>query len=412
MTYPVATLKKLVDVYTLNSANFTTVTASTLARAKELVTLYESLGSYQSQVTKFDIEKIKKEIELFENPTLIPIEDLNKQPVISEVTPQNLADAQAIVAAYDKLSSADQKKVTYPVENVRALLKVYEINLVTWTEVTAQNLEQTEAAIKLYGQLDSAHYTKVKVNINDLKNAVTAYKFIKDYIGKDISIYEIAVGFMANYNVLDNPVKQIVKNKLNVNAALATIEAKNLQDEITSLKAEIAVFITEKGVTTGNVKDAKPMLQKVLNSSNAVQSALSNEITKLKQNIAYYDYMTYGMNYILPAKRSAFHVSIKDENQVITRQEIFYWAHMFNEMSLDKRKTYLKDYPDNWKYSDLNPRDVISGAKVSFELYTHYIDDKNYLVKFNDDGRYGVNGNNITYEFEQNYKYTSSKGKY
>lgn len=106
VTYPIATLKLLLDVYKLNSTPMPLVDASTISSAKALVALYESLGSYQSKVT-FDITALKKAIEQYDNPTLLSIDKINKQTVIYEVTAANIDTAREIINSFGQLSQTD-----------------------------------------------------------------------------------------------------------------------------------------------------------------------------------------------------------------------------------------------------------------------------------------------------------------
>lgn len=417
ITYPITSLKQLVDVYKLNHSTLPTINASTIEAAKELVALYDALGANQSKVT-FDIKALKRAIELYESPSLLTVETLNKNEEIKEVTASNLTKAQEIVNSFNKLSAADKLKVTYPVERLSSLIKVYEINLVTWKEVDEKSLKQTEDAITLYNQIDASDYSKVKINIDELKNAVAAYKFIKTNVSQDLSKYENAVVVVANYNALDSKVRELVKNKINIDTALKTIENTNLNNQITTLKSEISAYNVPNGVNDKSVINAKRTLQKALASSKDIQDAVANEVTLLKQNIATYDYHKYALEIIHPAKIKAIHASSKDAYQKVTVEEITYWARMFNESTYENRKEYLKSgsvsvYPNLGVLSAgaLAPQPVIVGASLGIfkGSVSDYIDDKNYLVINLDKLNGTVDGSTIQYYFEETFKYTDSQ---
>ncbi|MBQ0138093.1 MAG: hypothetical protein KBT36_02255 [Kurthia sp.] len=385
VTYPMAKLKTMVDVFTIKNSGITEVNALNAKEVSELITLYKGLSPE-------DQAPLKSIVDILENKLNLFIKTSGTSFVI--VTDDNYTAALEALTAALKLSVEEQQKLNFSVTELKSKIDAYQFNQNTTYTIINNDLEWSQALtiINKYEGLPATTRVYINYNIEELKKVIKVYEFSLVVKTLNVSTVDGAKQFINAYNALPQDIRSRIETtyKDKLETAKLTVDVDDLQK---LLNSAMTLNITPTS-SLENVNTAKDAIITYDNAPSKVVSRVTANISGLKESVAGYDFVKYYNNVVNPATKSLNgSVYIKSSNFEIARKEFVYIARMYTLMSPELQADYRTDL------------DVRFGAhKVSLDPNLSISISTPYKIENLDSDRYA----DITYKFEKEFKYTES----
>lgn len=310
----------------MNTAG-TTVNAANIQEIQALLAKYNALSAAEREKLTVDIERLQAAFDKY-------VKDNNGDFTV--ITTLNIEDARKFVADYDQMTPEQQAAVTVNIANIRAAIAAYDFDQKPkFTSIrTSADLAEAEAIIAAYHALSGNVKSKVLYDILDLQAAVDAYKFDSKATAVDTNNVTKAQTLLDKFNALSTTVK-VTFNFTNVNN---TIEADGIVKKATALG-------TISTITDKTLADkVKGVILSYDQASSAVQAKVAEvNIASFKAKVAHFDFYNY---YNTVSEGSLGNYTTNEaKDSGITREEVLYLARMYDAME-PKNTNSLADAPN------------------------------------------------------------------
>lgn len=377
VTYPISTIKTMVDIFTIKNSGITKVDALNAKEVAALINLYKGLSPADQESLKVIVANLETKLDLYLK------------------TDANYTAALEALTKALSLTLAEQSQLSFSVDELKSKVEAYKFNQKP-TYLTINNageLSQAMTIINEYASLPTTTVAYVTYDIEELKKVIKVYDFSVSVKLLNVDNEDDAKTFIKEYTGLPQDIKTRIEiqYKEKLETAKLTIEVEVLQKLMNNA---MALNITKES-SVSHVNTAKEAISAYQNASTKVSDRVIANIDGLKESVAGYDFVKYYNEVVNPATKSLnLSVYIKPANNEIAKKELAYIGRMYNEMAPSLREDYNTqlDVRYDWHITVLDPS--LSVKKINGVYTVINLDNTKYA--------------NITYNFEKEFKYTES----